>query len=190
MKFTFLAFALAGLGTAAHAGIADQLPPEAYIKLADQELARSGKGIPCSYEEVVNGTKAIASIPTSSCVKMLPEQRFVGLWRAAFEGSRFCPAPSKTCDNETPGELIWLSNTPGRPHGGLYRVEFFGRRTMYKGPYGHFGAFDHEVDIDRLVSLKELEEPPSDGRRRRSFSNGSRARQRTPASPIGMDSTR
>ena len=144
----------------AFAGMADRLPPEAYVARADQEMARSGKGMPCTYEEVSNGVKAIASRPTALCVKMLPERRFVGLWRAAFEGSRFCPAPAKTCDHKTPGELIWLSNYPGRPHGGLYRVEFFGRKTMYKGPYGHFGVFDQEVDVDRMVSMKEIEPPP------------------------------
>jgi hypothetical protein len=149
---------------AAFAGPDDKLPPEAYVRLIDQQIARSGAGVPgrpfpCSYEEVIDGSAEVASSPTELCVKMLPQQRWRGLWRNQFEGSRFCQEPAKTCDATTPGEKIWLSQTPGHPGGGLYWIELVGRRTMYRGPYGHLGMSDHELIIDRVISMKELEAP-------------------------------
>lgn len=165
MKYALFGIAAAGWAAAASAGLNDKLPPEAYRNPVDRQIVETGKGVPgrpypCSYEEVVSGHKAIASTPTEFCVKMLPQQRWRGLWRAAFEGSRFCPEPAETCDDNTPGEQIWLSRTPGQPTGGLYRVDFIGRRTMYKGPYGHFGMFDQELIMDRVISIKLIEDAP------------------------------
>lgn len=44
--------------------------------------------------------------------------------------------------------------------GGLYAVEFEGRLTAYRGTYGHFGMYDHEVIVDRLISIRQVEPPP------------------------------
>src|SRR5258705_4520017 len=44
---------------------------------------------------------------------MRPRQRWRGLWRNVFEDSRFCPEPARTCDHNTPGDRIWLSDGPG-----------------------------------------------------------------------------
>ena len=165
MRYGSLAIAVLGWASVARAGFNDTIPPEAYINPIDQQIARTGKGMPgrpypCSYEEVVDGTKVIASSPIDRCVKMSPEQHWRGVWRNDFEGSRFCPEPATTCDHKTPGERIWLSGTPGQPQGGLYQMDFMGRRTMYKGPYGHMGGSDQELVVDRVISMKEVEAPP------------------------------
>jgi hypothetical protein len=137
----------------------------AYVNPIDQQIVKTGVGVPgrpfpCSYEEVQDGVRVITSQPTDLCVKMLPQQHWRGLWRNDFEGSRFCPEPAKRCSFDAPGERIWLSKTPGRPQGGLYQLDFIGRKTMYRGPYGHMGVFDEEITIDRVLSMKELQAPP------------------------------
>src|SRR5688500_21141 len=130
-----------------------QVPPEAYLDPGDQQIARTGVGVPgrpvpCGREERHTGVtlKVVVGAPTEQCFKMLPAQRFRGLWRNDFEGSQFCPAPAVKCEYAMPGEAIWLSERPNRwPDGKLYLVDFVGRKTMYKGAYGHMGAFDHEI---------------------------------------------
>ena len=102
------------------------------------------------------------------CFEMMPPQRWSGLWRDAFEGSRFCPAPATRCSADSPGDAIWLGfadeqNAPKRTawNNGLYAIEFIGRRTARKGSYGHVGMSDHEIIVDRLISIKQVE-PPRD----------------------------
>lgn len=165
MRHIWVGMVTLGWSAAAQAGFKDKLPLEAYIDPIDQQIARTGVGqpgrpSPCAYEETQMGIKVVVGRPTELCVKMMPSQHWRGLWRNDFEGSRFCPEPATACDYQTPGERIWLSRTPGRPEGGLYWLEFVGRRTMYKGPYGHMGGSDQELLIDRVISMKELEAPP------------------------------
>jgi hypothetical protein len=166
MKYAFVGVCAMSLAASAQAGLKDKLPLDAYRNPIDRQIAATGKGVPgkpypCTYEEFIGGTKGIVSQPTEICVKMLPQQHWRGLWRNDFEGSRFCPAPAKRCTFETPGERIWLSRAPGRADGGLYRVDFIGRRTMYKGPYGHMGVFDEELFIDKPIKIELIEEPRS-----------------------------
>ena len=111
-----------------------------------------------------------ARIPTDECYKMLPPQRWKGLWRNAFEGSQFCPAPAKECQHVPPAlrsePYIWLNSSYSWPaearkrveDEAVYEIEFIGRRTMYQGRYGHLGGADHEVIVDRLISLRKAPE--------------------------------
>lgn len=108
-----------------------------------------------------------AGIPTDQCFKMLPPQRWRGLWRNEFEGSRFCPEPARECglppDDWYGPWGIWLdvervSREPA--DGALYRVEFVGRRTAVKGAYGHLGGSEHALIVDRVISMKQVEPPP------------------------------
>ena len=134
------------------------LPPEAYIDPVDRQIAETGKGVPgrpapCTLEEVKNGGRILVGRPIDKCVKMLPPQRWKGLWRVAFEGSRFCPEPARSCDSNTPGERIWLHSGPGtRGRGELYRVDFIGRRTAYKAEYGLI--YDHEIIMDKAITIQ------------------------------------
>jgi hypothetical protein len=138
--------------------------PEAYIDPADQQIARTrvglaGRPVPCGREQLHGGVKVIVSVPTERCFKMLPAQRWRGLWRNAFEGSQFCPAPATKCNHDSPGERIWLTERPERrPDGKLYRVDFIGRKTIYKGAYGHMGASDYEIVMDRMIIYGEVVE--------------------------------
>ena len=40
--------------------------------------------------------------------------------------------------------------------GALYAVDFIGRRTLKRGGYGHFGVFDHEIVVDRIISIEPV----------------------------------
>lgn len=85
-----------------------------------------------------------------------PSQEFRGLWRNAFEGSRFCPAPATSCDQRTPGDRIWLDGGPiERPDGKLYHVQFVGRQTVTKGQYGHMGVSDHAIMVEQVTIYGE-----------------------------------
>lgn len=157
-------FALINLvwACAAQAGIEDKLPLDAYRNPIDRQIAETGKGIPgrpfpCVYSETRNGHEVMETQPTDLCVKMLPQQHWRGLWRNSMEGSIFCPEPARECPKK-PGESIWLDSAPGRGgRGDLYRVDFIGRKTMYKGPYGHMGVYDQEVVMDRAIKIELIE---------------------------------
>ncbi len=142
--------------TSAKAGIEDQLPPEAYVRPIDRKIAETRIGMPerpfpCMREEIYHGMEVLVGEPTEECVKLEPAARWRGLWRNDFEGSRFCPEPAVECDFHTPGDRIWLTmSSESAGDGRLYRIEFVGRKTMYRGPYGHLGVSDHEMIVDRV----------------------------------------
>lgn len=99
---------------------------------------------------------------TDQCFEMTPKQRWKGLWLKGFEDSRFCPYPASSCSFETPGESTWLSEPDedievSSYNGDVYEVEFIGRRTSKSGHYGHFGGFDHEIIIDKMINLRRIE---------------------------------
>lgn len=102
------------------------------------------------------------------CFEMTPRQRWRGLWRAQYEGSRFCPAPARDCTDQTAGDRVWLNFRDGAPQnelqgrGGLYEIEFEGRRTVHRGMHGHFGGSDHVIIVERLIALRELEAAQQD----------------------------
>lgn len=139
-------------------------PPEAYLRPEDKERARHYdlNDMPCT----ITSGNYVAELPTDQCVRMTPPQRFEGLWRNEYEGSRFCPAPAQECSYSTPGTRVWLSVAERLPQsgqvgrGGLYSVAFVGRRTLHPGRYGHMGADHNEVIVDQFVSIRELEAPP------------------------------
>lgn len=166
-----IAICVVACAGSAQAGLDDELPPEAYLDPIDQLIARTGEGLPgrpfpCAREVTDGEVEYIESIPTDRCVRMLPAQRWRGLWRNEFEGSRLCPAPAHECSFHTSGDRVWLGfakkplDDKTETYGGLYEVEFIGRRTMYKGPYGHMGVSDHEVIADHLISMRLVEPPP------------------------------
>jgi len=162
MNYGWASLATFGLASVARAGVNDKLPPEAYQDPIDRQIAQTGKGVaerpfPCAHEYVENGVDTIESTPTDLCVKMMPQQRWRGLWRNNMEGSTFCPEPAKECPTHA-GESIWLDSGPGRGgRGDLYRVDFIGRKTMYKGPYGHMSMYDQEIVMDRAISIELIE---------------------------------
>lgn len=119
--------------------------------------------LPCpDREEAVDNVTVHVGQPTDQCFRMEPQRRWTGLWRDQFEGSRFCPSPATICSSETSGDIIWLHTdrvTRKEPDGALYAVELLGRRTTVKGHHGHMGGSDHELIVDRFISLKRIGPP-------------------------------
>ncbi len=134
------------------------------LEAAAQQVRRNDPGMndDC-LQKIISGKPVPSGV--DKCFAMLPAQRWRGLWRDDFEGSRFCPAPAAVCADDTPGDKIWLSfDSDVRPDGGrkptmqLYSIEFIGRRTRERGSYGHMGTSQHEVLVDTLVATKPLSE--------------------------------
>jgi len=93
-----------------------------------------------------------------------------GLWRNDFESSLFCEDLASECrypvTQVTFGDFVWLKLAPpagyqDTPPGGLYAIDFIGRRSIGKGLFG-YGA-NSEVVVDRLLSIKLIEPPPPGG---------------------------
>ncbi len=140
--------------------------------MSDEELKSIQADYPGIKPECLEKLKygGVQALPkgTDQCFEMTSSQRWRGLWRDSFEGSVFCPSPAKECSNIRPDQ-IWLSYSEKLRHaktkpiegaGGLYLVEFIGRKTLKRGHYGHMGLFDNEIIVDRLISVRELEPPP------------------------------
>lgn len=161
-------FALIGISSlvANNSANAQLPPPETYIDPVDQQIAKSGEGIPgrpspCMIETMEQGYPVGMSLPTDKCVRMLPAEEWHGLWFNDFEGSQFCAAPAVTCNYGSQQDRVWLTSGPMRGElGGLYEVRFVGRMTMFKGSYGHMGASDYEIIVDRPISIKLVQAPP------------------------------
>jgi hypothetical protein len=101
------------------------------------------------------------------CTRRLPPARWSGLWRNDFEASLFCPAPAPQCPGDARGDRIWFELEP-RPAavrntipGGLYAVDFIGRRSARGSPHEAWG-FTQDIVVDRLISIKEVEPPPKE----------------------------
>lgn len=128
-----------------------------------QQLRRELPGISeaCLEKVRVEGIEAFPD-STDACFKMTNPVHWRGLWRNDFEGSRFCPAPAKECSGDTPGDVVWLTfadksgMTKPSTMGGLYAIEFIGRRTEVRGFYGHLGSSQYEIVVDRLTSAKPI----------------------------------
>jgi hypothetical protein len=99
---------------------------------------------------------------TARCFKMTKPQRWRGLWLDVFEGQRFCPAPMQKCEDDGENGHIWLRfPQDAKPFGRVvtgktYEVEFVGRRTLLPGAHGHMGVSEHEMLVDRIISIRPL----------------------------------
>jgi hypothetical protein len=135
-------------------------PPEAYLREEDRERARTHRPgeVPCSRRRMDEGVWVSSSLPIDECVRMLPRQRFRGVWFNRFEVSVFWPDRSSIPDRERP---MWLDvqRTPLRQARGerAYFLDFEGRRTMYEGSYG-YGDYRHAILVDRVISITLLPE--------------------------------
>jgi hypothetical protein len=104
---------------------------------------------------------------TDQCYKFDKARRWKGHWINQFEGSIFCPAGSP-CPDERSGaaNAIWLEFSSTRPvqnelkPGGVYEVEFIGRRSIGEGHFGHMGMSPNDIIVDRMISMNQIEPPP------------------------------
>ncbi|HEX8643782.1 MAG TPA: hypothetical protein VF702_07695 [Allosphingosinicella sp.] len=136
-------------------------PPEAYLHEVDRQRARSIRSpgeAPCSRTGLDRGHWVTSSLPTDRCVRMLPRQRFRGIWFNRFEVSLFWPDRISIPGPEPAYWLTFertrLSRLAGERY---YLIEFEGRRTMFPGTYG-YGPYEHEVIVDRLISVHAVPE--------------------------------
>lgn len=138
-------------------------------KMSEDELREMQTMFPGMTSECVDkarfgGINAISGLAVDECFEMAPPGRYRGIWRNDFEGSRFCPEPATECGYDTVGDDIWLSysqsvrsrQSPREGEGGLYQIEFVGRKTAKRGHHGHVGVADFEVIVDQIVSLRPI----------------------------------
>lgn len=141
-------------------------------KLSDEQMRILRAEFPGMTAECVDKLRygGIGAMPsrTDQCFGMTPSQRWRGIWLDEFEGSRFCPAPARSCPTNPPGETIWLSfrdeaASPRRSEprgvgdGKLYAIDFIGRKTLRPGHHGHMGMSEHEIVVDKLNALRPIE---------------------------------
>jgi hypothetical protein len=147
--------------------------PEAYAHFADRVAARMfswgiSSRIPCS---AIDAEHKDPIGWEEQCFRFTKSERMTGLWRNGFEAPIFCPAPARECpdaaflsDRHRPiyGNLEFRSFPSGwkdTPPGGLYAVQFIGRRSDY-GILGGTSGVDKDVIVDRWLSIREIEAPP------------------------------
>lgn len=142
-------------------------------KLTEAAVERLRNELPGVTEECLSKMRfgGVEAIPkrVDQCFKMTPAQRWRGLWRDDFEGQQFCPAPARQCSFDSPDDRIWLTFGTDVHHlhktdeGSLYTIDFVGRRTLLRGLHGHMGVFQHEIVVDKLISIRSINDgPPSD----------------------------
>ncbi|WP_375286260.1 hypothetical protein [Sphingomonas sp.] len=111
------------------------------------------------FERLRNGDESLFLSGTDKCFKMTPTQRWQGIWLDEFEGQHFCAAPAKTCEFSESVPRTWLTFTDGllpsrrKASGREYDIIFIGRRTLLPGKHGHMGVSDHEMIVDRIISV-------------------------------------
>lgn len=111
---------------------------------------------PCTREKTVDGYEVHEHIPTDQCVHMEPARVWRGQWINQYEHTVFCPANLDEDKCPVPNNRTWLSGATGGEIGHRYRVSFVGRKTKYPGGYGHFGLYQSEIIVDRMISLEWL----------------------------------
>jgi hypothetical protein len=112
------------------------------------------------FKEALSGEGPAYPTPQDGCFEMQPAKRWRGLWNAGWEWSNFCPEPVRKCPIRADRGDIWLefANPKAEPNhpDGVFSVEFIGRRTAKAGGFGHLDQYDHEILIDRLISIRKI----------------------------------
>lgn len=147
-------------------------PPAVYAHFKDRLAAQLDlwgfkTQIPCS------GIDLEHKDPISweeQCFRFEKPQRMTGLWRNTFEAPTFCPSPAKQCPDASSSDphrpIYGNMDIPSAPSGwkdtmpgGLYAVEFFGRRSEYP-LFGGTSEADKQVIVYRWISVRQVEAPP------------------------------
>lgn len=130
---------------------------------------------PCASRQKESGIEVIVGVPVDQCFKMLPAERFRGIWLDQFEGSTFFEGASDaetvkaelrrrmatpTADGEWLGwdDANRAVSLPRSSNARLIAIDFIGRRTAYRGRYGHMGMSNSEVVVDRMISARPIYE--------------------------------
>jgi hypothetical protein len=145
--------------------------PARHQKISDAELRQMRVEMPGITDDCLEKIKwgGIQAAPAQAdqCFKFEKPRRWKGIWINQFERQRFCPnPPERSCpkNSTTNQNYVWLefasepSIKPGS--GGVYELEFIGRRSVGAGVFGHFGMSPNEIIVDHIISLREVEAPP------------------------------
>lgn len=155
-------------------------PPQAYRSVKDAAISLLwplwlAEITPCTQRDTADGIVVRSGLSTDQCFKMQPQRRFKGIWLDEFEGSRFLEGVTgssealarlqrternaKSSREWLETSAIWRDLPPSlrqalepseKPR--LVYVEFDGRRTAYRGRYGHLGMSESEIIVDRVIS--------------------------------------
>jgi hypothetical protein len=136
------------------------LAPEAFVRRQDQEAVRRlNAGLKAPYP-----CADLQRQPVDRCYRFGAQQHWKGEWRLEMESSTFCPAPSRNCPKDYQSKL-WLEFQKGAeprenkyPPGGTFAIEFDGRKNLLPGTFGYAGMFENEVIVDRVISMKKVED--------------------------------
>ena len=130
-------------------------------KMSEEDIKRIVAGLPGITDACIDKLRygGIQAMPneTDQCFEMMPQRRWTGLWRNAFEESIFCADEPERVAAECPTGPggTWLEPEGGTmPDQALYRLEFIGRRTAQPAHFGHMGMNDHEIVVDRMISKR------------------------------------
>jgi hypothetical protein len=137
-----------------------QIAPEAFVRRQDQEaMRRLNAGLKAPYP-----CEDLERQPMDRCYRFGAQQHWQGEWKLEMESSTFCPAPSRNCPKDYQGKL-WLEFRKGvepreekYPPGGTFAIEFVGRKNLLPGTFGYAGMFENEVIVDRVISMKKVED--------------------------------
>jgi len=138
--------------------------PEAYLHFKDRVAAQMFRwGIPWRIPCSDIGESLPSPLWEEQCFRFTKPQLMQGFWRNNFEGSQFCDRRPQCGDSGT-RNLVWLemrhplAGSENTPPGGLYAINFVGRRSEH-GIFGGQAMASQEVIVDRLVSINEIEPP-------------------------------
>ncbi len=98
---------------------------------------------------------------TQDCYEMTMPRRWKGVWRDYFEGQQFLPKlPNSRSLDRSVNIWIYFSQgvrpIPPTPTRRSYTIDFVGRRTVHRGDFGYHGMWEHEMIVDKVLSLKPL----------------------------------
>jgi hypothetical protein len=152
-----------------------EMPAEAYKSWFDRQIVRTGFTIrgrapPCVIAGEGHWDGTVEDLadhrPWEQCLRFTEAQRWSGVWDHGWEWSNFCAGSTEHClvdkkslDAAKPG--TWLTFAENASPGddlpdGIHRVEFVGRRTKYPGHFGHMGMYEHEMVVDRVISIQTI----------------------------------
>lgn len=157
-------------------------PFAAYRHFNDAVVSKSGGllGYPCDREMVIDDETIHVPKPAEQCYKMQPPKHYRGIWLDQFEGSLFFEGATSAADVKARYRKLlagrfsdkeWLDfaemlerrlyRDRDFAHARMFAIEFVGRRTAYKGRYGHMGNSDSLMIVDRIDEAKFLYLSPS-----------------------------
>lgn len=141
------------------------LPKQGWVTLGLHNFSH-----PCLREKTDQYGTVITSLPTDQCFRMSQPRRMQGIWIDEFEGSRFLPEARDITRAEVGSGGIWLNidtkKLPARYRSlsdeklRAFEIDLIGRQTAVAGRHGHMGGSDHEIIVDRLISIRPVEVAP------------------------------